>query len=315
MFSLTSHSLRSSYAPKTSSVSVSPSGEIVEGSSVTLSCSSDANPAANYTWYKDNQTLIQGPQGCYHFTSISSKDRGSYSCKSENQHGQLDSKSVFIDVQYPPKLPSVSVSPSGEIVEGSSVNLTCSSDANPAANYTWYKKDEDSPEASGQNFTITDFRAEHSGNYYCEAQNERGRHNSPSHLVVVAGTWRGTTGTVAAGALVVVLLSVFILIRRKRASKQPCEPGERPDSREQHLSTQRQPEEQQDDLHYATVPFSRNHTDSIYCNVRPARPTRRKEESVVYTAVKFKSGSAAARSETPAGEDSAALYSTINKTC
>ncbi len=86
-----------------------------------------------------------------------------------------------------PKLLSVSVSPSGEIVEGSSVNLTCSSDANPAANYTWYKENEDSPKASGQIFIISDFRAEHSGNYYCEAQNKRGRHNTTINLTVGAG--------------------------------------------------------------------------------------------------------------------------------
>uniref|UniRef100_A0A3Q3L125 Ig-like domain-containing protein n=1 Tax=Mastacembelus armatus TaxID=205130 RepID=A0A3Q3L125_9TELE len=98
---------------------------------------------------------------------------------------------------YPPKLLSVSVSPSAEIVEGSSVTLTCSSDANPAANYTWYKENEESPKASGQIFTITDIRPEHSGKYYCEAQNTRGRHNTTSHLTVVAGrffsllTYRG----------------------------------------------------------------------------------------------------------------------------
>ncbi|XP_028421392.1 B-cell receptor CD22 [Perca flavescens] len=174
------------YAPKHASVLVSPSAEIVEGSSMTLTCSSDANPAAKYTWYKENQTLLQGPEDIYHFPSISSEDRGNYHCKSENQHGELASKSVFIDVQYGPKLPSVSVSPSAEIVEGSSVNLTCSSDANPAANYTWYKENEDSPKASGQIFTITDFRDEHSGNYYCEAQNRRGSQNSTLHLIVVA---------------------------------------------------------------------------------------------------------------------------------
>ncbi|XP_040003285.1 uncharacterized protein LOC120800893 [Xiphias gladius] len=60
----------------------------------------------------------------------------------------------------PPKLVSVSASPSGDIVEGSSVNLTCSSDANPAANYTRYKGDGDSPQASGQTSAITDIRAE-----------------------------------------------------------------------------------------------------------------------------------------------------------
>ena len=72
------------------------------------------------------------------------------------------------------------------MMEGASVNLTCSSDANPAANYTWYKENEDSPKASGQIFTITDIRAEHSGNYYCEAQNRRGRHNSTLQLIVVS---------------------------------------------------------------------------------------------------------------------------------
>ncbi|KAA8595416.1 hypothetical protein FQN60_012551, partial [Etheostoma spectabile] len=180
------------YGPKRPSVSVSPSAEIVEGSSVNLTCSSDANPAANYTWYKENQTLaspLHGPEDICYFPSISSNYRGNYHCKSENQHGELSYKSVFIDVQYGPKHPSVSVSPSAEIVEGSSVTLTCSSDANPAANYTWYKENEDSPKASGQIFTITDVRPEHSGDYSCEAQNRRGRQSSTLHLIVVAGTF------------------------------------------------------------------------------------------------------------------------------
>lgn len=83
-------------APKRPSVSVSPSAAIVEGSSVKLTCSSDANPAATYTWYNTSQKVFQGRM--YRFTSISSEDRGFYYCKSENQHGQINS-SQFIDVQ------------------------------------------------------------------------------------------------------------------------------------------------------------------------------------------------------------------------
>uniref|UniRef100_A0A3Q1GZQ2 Ig-like domain-containing protein n=1 Tax=Anabas testudineus TaxID=64144 RepID=A0A3Q1GZQ2_ANATE len=168
------------YPPNLPSVSVSPS-EIVEGSSVTLTCSSDANPAANYTWYKGNRQLIHGQDGNYIIISFSSNYRGTYWCEAENQYGVINSTYLLIDVQYRPNLPSVSVSPS-EIVEGSSVTLTCSSDANPAANYTWYKENEESPKASGQIFTITDIRAEHSGNYYCEVQNSVGRHNNTLHL-------------------------------------------------------------------------------------------------------------------------------------
>ncbi|XP_053181645.1 B-cell receptor CD22-like [Scomber japonicus] len=178
------------YAPTSSSVSVSTSGEITEGSSVTLTCSSDANPAAKYTWYKKNvnpdlQPLSKEPQLV--FSSIQSSDSGEYYCTAENQLGKRTSEYTSVNMKYGPKRPSVSVSPSAEIVEGSSVTLTCSSDANPAANYTWYKENEDSPKASGQIFTITDVRPEHSGNYSCEAQNRRGRHNSTLHLIVVKG--------------------------------------------------------------------------------------------------------------------------------
>ncbi|KAK0140400.1 B-cell receptor CD22 [Merluccius polli] len=77
-----------------------------------------------------------------------------------------------------PKTPSVSVSPSGEIAEGSSVTLSCSSDANPAAKYTWFKEHEDSVGESGQNYTITNFTSELGGHYYCQAHNAIGRHNS-----------------------------------------------------------------------------------------------------------------------------------------
>uniref|UniRef100_A0A665VSJ1 Ig-like domain-containing protein n=1 Tax=Echeneis naucrates TaxID=173247 RepID=A0A665VSJ1_ECHNA len=134
-------------APRVPSLSVSPSAEMVEGSSVTLTCSSDANPAANITWYKEKQILFQGAEGVYRFPSIRPEDGGFYYCKCQNEYGQNKSESLHIDVQYPPKNILVSVSPSAEMVEGNSVNLSCSSDANPAADYTWYKEGEDSPKA------------------------------------------------------------------------------------------------------------------------------------------------------------------------
>ncbi|KAL7403630.1 hypothetical protein ABVT39_003222 [Epinephelus coioides] len=219
------------YAPKLPSVSVSPSAEIVEGSSVTLTCSSDANPAANYTWHNEDGNLFHHPQRQKPqlvLSSIQSSDSGEYYCKAENELGRRTSNYI-LDVKYAPKLPSVSVSPSAEIVEGSSVTLTCSSDANPAANYTWYKEDEDSPKASGQIFTITDIRAEHSGNYYCEAQNTRGRHNSTLHLTVVAGPVRDhSVMNIIRLTLVVLVLTLLLLLslwtRKKKTLSFTTEP-------------------------------------------------------------------------------------------
>ncbi|XP_068569073.1 B-cell receptor CD22-like [Cebidichthys violaceus] len=219
------------YAPKLPSVSVSSSAEIVEGSSVTLTCSSDANPAANYIWYKKdvNPDPSFSEEPHLVFSSIQSSDSGQYYCRAENLMGRKRSESISIDVKYAPKLPSVSVSSSAEIVEGSSVTLTCSSDANPAANYTWYKKDEDSPKASGQIFIITDFRAEHSGSYYCEAQNNRGRSNSTSYLIAVSDKTtmiiRYTRWTLVV-VIPILLLLVCLWMRKKKALSSTTEPHE-----------------------------------------------------------------------------------------
>ncbi|KAJ4944329.1 hypothetical protein JOQ06_012873 [Pogonophryne albipinna] len=302
-------------APKPPSVSVSPSADIEEGGSVTLTCSSDANPAANYIWYKKDQNthlsfVNKGPHLV--LSSIQSSHSGQYYCRALNQLGNTRSESIFIDVKYAPKPPSVSVSPSAEIEEGSSVTLTCSSDANPAANYTWYKENEDSPKASGQIFTITDFRAEHSGSYSCGAQNKLGRSNSTFHLMVVKGSRKLLPfATIPVVLLAVISLSVFLWIRKKRACRDTAEPEERPDNREECVPDQ---PEQQDDLQYASVHFSNNRADPLYSNMRAAQPLRHTEQQEVpeYAAVKFSSAAPRTRGQDPE-EDPAALYSTINE--
>lgn len=84
-------------APKPPSVSVSPSGEIKENISVTLTCSSDANPAATYVWYKRNsQPLSKNSQLI--FSSIQSSDSGEYYCSAVNKLGSKR-KSITIDVK------------------------------------------------------------------------------------------------------------------------------------------------------------------------------------------------------------------------
>ncbi|XP_040003026.1 sialic acid-binding Ig-like lectin 16 isoform X4 [Xiphias gladius] len=319
------------HAPQTSSVSASPSGDIVEGSSVKLTCQSDANPAANYIWYKDNQILLQGPEGFFHFTSISSEDKGIYHCKAENQFGQINSSDLFIDVQYAPKNLTVSVSPSNEVMEGSTVTLTCSSDSNPAANYTWYKENEVPPKASGQIFTITNIRPEHSGNYYCKAQNRRGHRNSKSNLTVMARSVKSAVaGSITVIFLAVIFLCAFLLIRKKRSLKQISEPRERPDNIAQlnvgseyensSAAVQREPAAQEDELFYSIVRFSKNQEDPLYSNISLAQPSKHwreeeeDEEGVDYTNVAVKSASATPRLRCQeAAEDPSAVYGTVKK--
>ncbi|KAM9454169.1 B-cell receptor CD22-like [Clarias gariepinus] len=172
------HTLGVRYPPKNVSVSISPSGEIVEGSSVTLTCSSDANPPVEiYTWFKDMTSVGKGKT--YTISNISSEDSGEYKCKCSNKVGHQDSSSVTLNVLYSPKNVSVSISPSGEIVEGSSVNLTCSSDANPPVeNYTWFK--DMTSVGKGKTFTISNISSEDSGEYKCKCSNEVGHKESSS---------------------------------------------------------------------------------------------------------------------------------------
>ncbi|KAJ8362495.1 hypothetical protein AAFF_G00372010 [Aldrovandia affinis] len=134
------------YAPKSTSVSVSPSGEIVEGGSVTLTCSSNANPPVQrYTWFKKSRAITswRGSEQSYTIKDIKPSDSGEYYCEAVNGVGRGWSSHIPLNVQYAPKSTSVSVSPSGEIVEGGSVTLTCSSNANPPVHrYTWFKKND-----------------------------------------------------------------------------------------------------------------------------------------------------------------------------
>ncbi|XP_055363947.1 B-cell receptor CD22-like [Betta splendens] len=316
------------YAPKAPLLKMSPSGDIVMNSPVTLNCSSDANPAANYTWYRDSHPEFthEGPQLV--FSSIQSSDSGRFYCEAENQLGRRRSEFVSINVEYAPDVPSVSVVSSGEIVEGSSVTLTCSSDANPAANYTWYKEDEQAPKASGQNFTISDVRAEDGGKYSCEAQNSRGRRRSVIHVTVVTGWMKSAAaGSVSVVIVLLVFLVVFLWIRKKRffqrtpghvevrCTKRQLNAG--PEYEVPPAAAPRNPAAPQDDLFYASISFSKSQDEALYSNVRAAPLQRRgaeEEEDVEYTMVTAQGlGASSQPRRREAEEDSFALYSTVNK--
>lgn len=85
-------------APKTATLSASPSAKVDEGSPVTLNCNSDANPAT-YIWYKENQNVSEGAQSNYVISRITLKDGGNYHCKCVNQHGEKTSAHVLVNVQ------------------------------------------------------------------------------------------------------------------------------------------------------------------------------------------------------------------------
>uniref|UniRef100_A0A8K9UXM5 Ig-like domain-containing protein n=1 Tax=Oncorhynchus mykiss TaxID=8022 RepID=A0A8K9UXM5_ONCMY len=155
---------------------------VSEGESAILRCRTKCTlgPNTAFIWYKNGQPIPNN----YPYSNrlyqnpVSNDDAGSYSCAVDG-HDDLHSPEVTLRVRYKPKSTSASVSPSGKIVEGSSVTLTCNSDANPPVqNYTWLKRNVTSPKASGPSYTITKISSEDNGEYYCEARNILGGENS-----------------------------------------------------------------------------------------------------------------------------------------
>uniref|UniRef100_A0A8C2BAG6 Ig-like domain-containing protein n=1 Tax=Cyprinus carpio TaxID=7962 RepID=A0A8C2BAG6_CYPCA len=122
------------YSPKNTSVSVLPSSSVLEGGSVTLTCSSDANPAVNYTWSRESEGQMEQLQtgDTFTFDRIDLKHRGWYHCTAQNQHGTQNS-SVMLNIQYAPK-----ISPSSNCTRTDVTVCFCEADGNPSPELEWH---------------------------------------------------------------------------------------------------------------------------------------------------------------------------------
>nr|XP_017211393.1 B-cell receptor CD22-like [Danio rerio] len=197
--------------------------EVVEGDSPVLICKSSCNlGSTNFSWYKngesfskwvgENQLILQ---------SVSREDSGNYSCAVRDLK-DLPSPALTLNVRYPPKSVSVSVSGSAVIVSGDSVTLSCSSDSNPPAlNFSWFKENQSSAIGSGQSFSISSFNTNHSGRYYCEAHNKYGSLRSAS-VSLTAKDGQNTLLYAAAGfgaafICICIIIVALKIIRRKTA--------------------------------------------------------------------------------------------------
>ncbi|XP_028837276.1 B-cell receptor CD22 [Denticeps clupeoides] len=213
--------LNVTYPPKNTRILIHPPGDIMEGYSVNLTCSSNANPPVEkYGWYKVNggQPWTRGSSQNLSLPSVRSHHSGQYYCTVWNQIGQQMSLTAVLPVLYAPKNTSAWARPSNVIEAGESLTLTCSSQANPAVeNYTWYRINAaDTLETrSGSSYTIAEVSPGASGQYYCEARNRIGTHSSPVLTVRVRGRLKVIALASAVGvSLGLITLTVAVMISK-----------------------------------------------------------------------------------------------------
>ncbi|XP_076147342.1 B-cell receptor CD22-like isoform X2 [Alosa pseudoharengus] len=201
------------------------SAAVTEGERVTLTCSTTCTLSDHptFTWFKNSLIHKHTTDKNLHFDLVQGHDSGNYSCAVRG-HESLASADVFLYVRYEPKNVSVSLSPSGEIEEGSLVTLTCSSDANPPVRtYTWHFTTPARWSVMGTGESLTfNMTPVHSGLYHCGAQNEVGSHNSTGVLLDVKreedAAWPVKAGIIIF-MVIVILLALGIVSLRKWGAK------------------------------------------------------------------------------------------------
>ncbi|XP_066575213.1 B-cell receptor CD22 [Amia ocellicauda] len=178
------------YAPKGVTIKRPFEGAIHEGRDVTFKCNVQGSnpPEFGFAWYKDSmKTSTKGKD--LHFQSISYTDAGSYCCEASNSVGSMKSEEIRIDVLYGPLRPTIQTNPSnGKVKVGYRIKFTCKTQANPAPNYYWYKKDSKSTvrlEPKSQVMDLVKVTVKDAGKYHCSAENEYNAQNSSSIEVEV----------------------------------------------------------------------------------------------------------------------------------
>ncbi|XP_076118340.1 B-cell receptor CD22-like [Alosa pseudoharengus] len=258
-------------------VSISPSGDVVEGTLVTLTCSSRSDlPVLSYSWFKTGRLTALLQWSTYSITiyPITSTYSGEYYCQTTSVCGHQRSAPVSLQVVYAPQNTTVLCSESGVIVKGTSVTLTCSSDANPPVeNYTWFKVNESTPVGSGQQYSITNVRSEDGGQYYCEARNKYGAENSTAVSITVTGGQSSvSTAVITVSVSVCGAVGLFCLVffMSKKCKKNATQTREDRNTRDYVNVAQGGPcDSTQPDAVYQSLNPNTTQPDAVYQSLNP----------------------------------------------
>ncbi|KAK0147185.1 Sialoadhesin [Merluccius polli] len=203
----------------------------------------------------------------------------------------------------------VEVTPVAMVTEGQRVTLTCITSC-PLADkpsYIWYQNNgsvngSENPE---NQLVLDPVGPQHAGSYSCSVRNFPHLRSPEETLTVQYKSSSLTTiavGTVA--VLLVAILLIFLWMRRKRASRKACGQRGRPDTGEEALpvpvydnvlpltnrsapAAQREPIDEQDDIHYAAIDVSRSENQEVPRSSAGSPVQSDQTEQVLYSLANF----------------------------
>ncbi|XP_075711675.1 sialoadhesin [Rhinoderma darwinii] len=170
-------------------VLVSPSSELREGDSVTLTCEVLDNPQeiVSYTWYKNSRWFQEVRVSSFGLGRVKSNDGGSYSCTAHSSKGFKTSPPVSLSVIYPPR--NLSLTSFLELQERQVGVILCTVDSNPPSHMyllkgikslnssSLYDSTQRLKLSSSHNtlrLEIGDITSDDQGEYTCRAHNSLG---------------------------------------------------------------------------------------------------------------------------------------------
>ncbi|XP_066428960.1 sialoadhesin [Eleutherodactylus coqui] len=179
---------------------VSPSQDIKEGGSMTLTCEVPGirPDDIHYSWFKNNNQIKESSVTSLSFPRVSISDAGYYYCHVQNDKGSDTSPPVIINVKYSPRTPSLSSFM--ETQHGNLAMIDCTVDSNPSSELSLYK-DGNLIGNTSSHFTpservqvissgnslrlkIEDLKLSDEGLYSCIAKNSIGNSSASLQLTV-----------------------------------------------------------------------------------------------------------------------------------
>ncbi|XP_054450594.1 contactin-3-like [Pteronotus mesoamericanus] len=162
-------------------------------------CRASGKPRPSYRWLKNGEALaleerIQLENGALTITNLTVADSGMFQCIAENKHGLIYSSAELKVVAAAPDFSSAPLRKLARVQVGSEVALDCRPRASPRARASW-KRGEAAVREDGRisllkdgGLKIANVTKADAGTYTCFAENQFGRANASTRLVVTEPT-------------------------------------------------------------------------------------------------------------------------------